>query len=237
MTTPNAPKETFKFKKAPIFVNILVALITAISVIGGNYILSKSNERVGEYQTDNQTIVTLIDKVNDLQTQVHLLQKDYSKLSNENLRLKSEINKLRGMKEYGDLSVNAFFKFMPLPAWIKVYDKNNDQFIMQKINRAYEDQWDISDIRYAGRPDSAIWDEATAKMFDKHDRAVKNILNPIIVIESIPNDISKLSDGRSDWIVAKFPVSLNGVEYNAVGGIAIPEKIKNYVNFPADRAE
>lgn len=232
MTEKNELRPTFNFNKSAIFTNILVAIITAISVLGGHYILSKSNETVGEYQTDNQTVVALIEKVNELQIQVQSLQKDYAALSNENLALKAEINKLRSMKEYGDLSVSAFFKFMPLPAWIKVYDDDMGLFIMRKINRAYEDQWDISNIRYAGRSDKLIWDEVTSKMFEIHDNAVRDELSPIITIEEIPNNIDDPSKGKTEWIVAKFPVSLNGINYNAVGGIAIPEEIRDYVNFP-----
>lgn len=221
------------FFKSQLFSHIIVALISGLSVLGGNYMLSESNTNASNYETDNKTIVSLIGKVSELQEQVQELQIENGELRTRAVALQNRVNQLENIKAFDEFAVSSFFKYMPIPAWLKVYDKETDQFIMRRINRAYEDQWNVLSIRYAGKPDNLIWDLETAKLFKHNDEVVRNQLSPIITIETIPDTAGVVRDeNETDWIISKFPVSFNGVEYNAVGGIAIPDNIKDLVEFP-----
>jgi hypothetical protein len=117
---------------------------------------------------------------------------------------------------------------MPIPAWLKLYDKDSDEFVMLKINRAYENEWGIPAIRYENRTDTEIWGKKLAKRFKENDIRVLESLQPLIVHEQVPAHKNANTE-NIEWVIGKFPVSIDGQSYNAVGGIAIPYNLNDYI--------
>jgi len=162
--------------QTPYITNIIVSLVTALIVAFGSMYVANSQEDSSRYATENEMIVALMEQVQVQQGQI----KEQQVLINQ---LQKEIAELRDLKGIDHYAVTHFFENMPFPAWLKIYDEREDEFIMHKINRAFENEWGILNFQYEGKTDSEIWGEEQAALFKENDMIVIKNLKSIIRTE------------------------------------------------------
>tara|TARA_R110000765_G_scaffold7963_4_gene26114 strand:+ start:118513 stop:119187 length:675 start_codon:yes stop_codon:yes gene_type:complete len=215
--------------KRNLFKDLGIAIVGGLFAITSQFLIGNMTANSSKYSTDNQTIVSLVGQISELQQQYTKLQEQYTLSNGVILTLQKEIAELKELKNYDEFAVSSFSRYMPLPTWLKEYDTITDTFIMKTINRAYENQFGIMAIQYEGHTDAEIWGDDLSKEFEVSDKRVMKSLAPEVFIARIPNSVNDIDGEYKDWLIAKFPVSLKGTVYDAVGGIAIPQDLPDDV--------
>jgi len=80
-------------------------------------------------------------------------------------------------------TANFDFDIIPMPFWYKVYDKENDQFKMVYVNRAYENHYDIERIKYLSNLDKDVHGTERANEYEKFDRKAFSSRTAVFAIE------------------------------------------------------
>ena len=133
-----------------------------------------------------------------------------------NLDCQTEINKLRSelQREFNHGAVlESFYEYAPIPVWFK--DTTSRMYF---INRSYEREWGVPQMKYRGATDYEVWPKAVADAFKENDRQVIESRKGFITTEMVPNDPENPTKVR-EWVIYKFPVYKDG-EIIGVGGIA-----------------
>lgn len=85
-------------------------------------------------------------------------------------------------------TVDAIIDSFPGPAWIKIAYPRPDgtvRFVMQRINKAYEERYGKLAIDYVGKEDRMVWDRKTADEFFHHDLGVYYDGKPAVIKEEV----------------------------------------------------
>jgi hypothetical protein len=218
--TPSTLKIILLSVILPIVLSAVAGIVSynvAVKQMDGAVYTADSQVDTAKYTVDSEMLIQLMDQVQESQKQIQAQQVVIA-------QLQREILELRTIKGVDDYAATNFFENMPFPAWLKVYDNAKDEFIMHRINRAFEDEFHILNHQYEGKTDKEIWGEAQAKLFRENDLLVIRNLKSIIRTEVIDSAIDHESE-ETTWFIAKFPVRIRGKTYDAVGGVAIPKHL------------
>lgn len=107
---------------------------------------------------------------------------------------------------------------LPIPVWTK--EKKPQGYIMRYLNKSYADEFlaprGFSYWDYIGETDYAVWDDDTAKAFQRNDSITARYGIPYLFTEFIPDSLGV----RHNWLIGKYPQVLNdSVQF--ISGIAI----------------
>jgi PAS domain-containing protein len=136
--------------------------------------------------------------------------------------LTKEVDNLRAYQVERVDQSSAFFEHMPFPAWLKLVEDGGKTYRMAKINRSYEDTYNVTKLEYEGKTDAEIWGEEIAELYAENDRRVYTTKRAVITHEKVREDPRNQANQVILHIVAKFPVIISGKPKLAIGGISIP---------------
>lgn len=204
------------------FPSILSSIITMIAMLTVAIVTGIFDSRNMNDQNLSATQISAIEKIPEYLTLNDNLQKEIQELRAQVNQLTVENNRLLLIQELKIDAITAYFQYIPLPAWLKIYDPGIDDFIMNDINLAYEREWGISEFQYEGKTDAEVWGEEVAKEFRENDFIVINSRDAILTQETVPDSPNDPSNSRM-WFIIKFPVIISDKTYIGVGGIAIPD--------------
>ena len=115
-----------------------------------------------------------------------------------------------------------FFRKMPYPAWIKVVEEGTEggtpRFVMQYINKAYEDWFGITAEEYVGKTDMEVWGLRVGQAYYENDLAIFNNRPATAVVVKEPvtapvgHDAPTKAGEKVDAEFLKAYLSRNGVQ-------------------------
>jgi len=172
---------------SPTIRDIVVALVTGLCVLGGQYFLAREQ---GESAYDRARIA----EIEALYLQVakmRAVQQEQSArivaLETENALLKLRLDKEFAVSPRGVLQ--SFLNSIDSPAWCKQAVRSDDepvQFLMWTVNDSYEDYYDVSPERYIGLTDYDIHPPAVAETYYKNDVDVLVKRKFVLFTELVP---------------------------------------------------
>lgn len=105
-----------------------------------------------------------------------------------------ELIRLQEISDILDQEIEAskcsfeMFLSMKLPAWIKIYNRELDQFRMLVVNEIYEQEFGLMNTVYGGQLDKDVWEETVSAGFEDNDRkALTSRGKPIKFKENLIN--------------------------------------------------
>ena len=111
--------------------------------------------------------------------ELHNLQDEKSKLIEEVGRIRSTITQL----VYTISNSSSDLDLIPIPMWYKIYDREEDTFMMVFINSAFEKKYDVTRERYIGEQDKIVWGDTISKIFRQNDEKAFYSRNPVWALE------------------------------------------------------
>lgn len=171
-----------------ISITLISVIITAIASVSGAYFVYKGDIVAAQY-----------DRISILEEQVKILQEQVINLTIANSR---KLDSAKVLKDY----MNG----MPDPAWTKLVHPNPDDISkpiikMWHINRAYEEEYNVSLHRYSNKTDFDIWPYEIAVEFYANDLKTLRIMSDICEVETFPlnpnePDINIVSRMSCKWV-------------------------------------
>lgn len=150
---------------------VIVALLSCLGTLGGQYLLMKGTEHKAEQEADAEIVRATYDRMKELEGQVANLQAQVIKQNAEIVQLKVQLNSKVDIYAMLEEVLDG----VPFPAWIKRVERDANgsvRFPMAMINKAYEYRYGISKHRYAGSTDAEIWPKEVADGFRHNDQLV-----------------------------------------------------------------
>lgn len=196
---------------------VIVALITSGVTLAGAWLTFRSQSK--------STIVEFQDQLAKdrkyWRDEYEELRNKYNKLELDNVDLKAKIAELelKVSEQFDHIAIlEAYYEHMPGPAWMK--DSSSRMFF---INRAYENEWGVSKLKYEGMTDHDIWPPDVADAFVRNDVEVIERRAGFVTDEQVPaRALEPISEANptAAWRIWKFPVVIKG-EVVGIGGIAV----------------
>lgn len=129
----------------------------------------------------------------------------------EGLRSVSDIlGQMRGRHT----ALYSFVRYSPQLMWVKRYDPDLNKFVMVECSEYYENKL-LAGRRYAGKTDDEIWDEETAKVFQRNDMAAIQT-ERVEVNEGV---FSKITGISGVFVGTKWSYVYDGTVYVAGAGV------------------
>ena len=198
-------------------------LQNVLSFLGGGVLLGILTWIISNRKDKREGLQQVIDNYKDdnkrLRDEFSELKKAFEKEKGERnhieLQLRSEVMQLRNKL----LIMESAHLDLPVPEWLKDVDGT-----MLAINKAYEniflESMEKESSDYIGKQDSAVWDKATADMFQQHDRIVIRTKKPYQTQETL-----NMGTHLEEWEILRYP-RYSGKTLIGVGGIAF-KRIKD----------
>ena len=162
------------------------------------------------------------DRLNRVETRADELEKDNRELHESLIQAQGKIMQMESEmgQEYDRIaSIKQYYDLIPQPAWLKDQDHK-----MLGINRAYSEEFHITEEFYLGKKDSAMYDTEYSDPIAKNDDEVLNQMRGGLYAEKVPALFTQkgLEEVKARFfLVAKFPVKING--HYGIGGILVRE--------------
>ena len=107
------------------------------------------------------------------------IQSEKEKLIEEVGRIRSTITQL----VYTVSNSSADLDLVPIPMWFKIYDRDENDFKMVFINRAFEVKYDVTREYYIGEQDKIVWGDTISRIFRQNDERAFYSRNPVWALE------------------------------------------------------
>ena len=126
-------------------------------------------------------------------------------LENDNIELREVISDVVVKIANDTYDIND----IPFPMWYKIYVQHDETFRMVKLNKAYREKYNISNVTYFGKSDKAV--TAAGVIYESNDRRVLEsaVGEVVYVYEPYTNQDGTQSVGK----YAKWKVERNGNTY------------------------
>lgn len=121
---------------------------------------------------------------------IRLLETDRRELIGEGAAKDAEIAMLKAQLRFETgmtpLEVlEDFVNHFPLPAWVKVWRPETQEFVMVAINGYYADFYGVTEARYKGSTDFDVWPQELAQAYYENDLDVLVDRNDELFTETV----------------------------------------------------